>query len=130
MMKFVCVTFVMAIAATTFAKEPLAWPQFRGPGGSGIAGDQKPPVEVGPDKNVKWKISVPGGVSSPIVVGDLLVLTGFDDGKLITMAVRRADGKEAWDVEAPSEKIEKYYKTQGSPAASTCATDGKRIVSY
>src|SRR4051812_14971433 len=101
MMKFVCVTFVMAIAAATFAKEPLVWPQFRGPGGSGIAEEQKPPVEVGPDKNVKWKISVPGGLSSPIVVGDLLVFTGFDDGKLFTMAVHRADGKEAWDVEAP-----------------------------
>ena len=131
MMKFVnCVAFVLASVTTCFASEPLVWPQFRGPGGSGIAEDQKPPVEVGPDKNVKWKISVPGGPSSPIVVGDLLVFTAFDDGKLITMAIHRADGKEAWDVEAPSEKIEKYYKTQGSPAASTCATDGKRIVSY
>jgi outer membrane protein assembly factor BamB len=33
---------------------PLARPQFRGPGGSGIAKGQKPPVEFGPDKNVKW----------------------------------------------------------------------------
>jgi outer membrane protein assembly factor BamB len=131
MMKFVvCVTFVLATAATSFAIEPLVWPQFRGPGGSGVAEEQKPPVEVGPDKNVKWKISVPGGWSSPIVAGDLLVFTGFDDGKLFTMAIHRADGKEAWDVEAPSEKIERYYKLQGSPASSSCATDGERIVSY
>src|SRR5882757_3399754 len=98
----VCVTFVLLTVATSFAGEPLVWPQFRGPGGAGIAEGQKPPVEVGPDKNVKWKISVPGGLSSPIVVGNLLEFTCFDDGKLITMAVHRADGKEAWDVEAPS----------------------------
>src|SRR4051812_37283984 len=126
----VCGTFVLATVATTSASEPLVWPQFRGPGGSGVSEDQKPPVEVGPEKNVKWKISVPGGWSSPIVAGDLLVFTCFDDGKLITMAIHRADGKEVWDVEAPSEMIEKYYKSQGSPASSTCATDGKRIVSY
>ena len=131
MMKFtICLTLVLVYGAPSFGGEPLVWPQFRGPGGSGIAEEQKPPVEVGPDKNVKWKISVPGGLSSPIVVGDLLVFTCFDDGKLLTMAIHRADGKEAWDVEAPSEKIEKYYKAQGSPASSTCATDGKRIVSY
>src|SRR6478736_10027913 len=111
MMKFVnCVAFVLASVTTCFASEPLVWPQFRGPGGSGIAEDQKPPVEVGPDKNVKWKISVPSGLSSPIVVDDKLVLTVFDDGKLSTMAFDRADGKQVWGAEAPSEKIEKYYK--------------------
>ena len=92
MMKFtICLTLVLVYGAPSFGGEPLVWPQFRGPGGSGIAEEQKPPVEVGPDKNVKWKISVPGGTSSPIVVGDLLVFTCFDDGKLITMAINRAD---------------------------------------
>ena len=28
------------------------WPRFRGPDGSGVADNQKPPVEFGPDKNV------------------------------------------------------------------------------
>ena len=41
------------------ADKPLAWPQFRGPGGSGVADDQKPPLEVGPDKNVLWKVATP-----------------------------------------------------------------------
>ena len=112
------------------AAEPLAWPQFRGPGGSGVADDQKPPVEIGPDKNVKWKVAVPSGLSSPIVVGDMLVLTAFDDGKLYTIAYRRADGSEAWRAEAPAKKIEPFHQTEGSPAASTPATDGERIVSY
>src|SRR5437016_2952839 len=62
------------------ADGPLAWPRFRGPDGSGVADGQKPPVEFGPDKNVKWKVPCPGGLSSPVVAGDLLVLTAFDGG--------------------------------------------------
>jgi len=109
---------------------PLVWPQFRGPGGSGVAEGQKPPIAFGPDKNVKWKIQVPSGSSSPIIVGNLLVLTAFDGGKLYTIAYTRADGKEVWRAHAPAETIEPHHITEGSPAASTPATDGKRIISY
>jgi outer membrane protein assembly factor BamB len=125
-----CVTFVFATAGFCFGKEALVWPQFRGPGGSGVAEDQKPPVEIGPDTNVKWKKPVPDGASSPIVVGEKLVITAFENGKLYTIAYNRADGSEAWHVDAKAHEIEPYLKEQGSPAASTCATDGERIVSY
>jgi outer membrane protein assembly factor BamB len=111
-------------------EKPLAWPQFRGPGGSGVAAGQKPPVEFGPDKNVKWKIRAPSGMSSPIIAGDKLVITALEDGKLYTIAYHRANGKEAWRAEAPAKKLEGYHKTESSPACSTSATDGKRIVSY
>src|SRR5437763_2801026 len=84
------------VAVSRGAERPLAWPQFRGPNGSGVADSQKPPVQLGPDKNVKWKVPVPSGVSSPIVAGDNLVITAFEDGKLYTIAYRRTDGKEAW----------------------------------
>jgi outer membrane protein assembly factor BamB len=87
-------------------------------------------VEIGPDKNVKWKVEVPSGLSSPIVVGELLVITALDDGKLYTIAYRRADGSEVWRAHAPAKELEPYHKTEGSPAASSCATDGERIVSY
>jgi outer membrane protein assembly factor BamB len=87
-------------------------------------------VEIGPDKNVKWKVAAPSGLSSPIVVGDMLVMTAFDGGKLYTIAYNRADGSEAWRSEAPCKQLEKFHPTEGSPAASTPATDGERIVSY
>ena len=112
------------------AEKQLAWPQFRGPNGSGVAEGQKPPVELGPEKNVKWKVPAPGGLSSPIAAGDKLVLTAFEDGKLYTIAYNRADGKEAWRAEATAKEIERHHKTEGSPAASTPVTDGERIVSY
>ena len=120
-MKGLMTIVVMGMFATIGLGEDrsLAWPQFRGPGGSGVADDQKPPVEFGPDKNVKWKVSVPSGLSSPIVAGDKLVITAFESGKLYTIAYDRADGKEAWRAEAGAKQIEPYHKTEGSPAAST-----------
>src|SRR5436190_24196758 len=87
-------------AAGLAAKKSLVWPRFRGPDGSGVAEGQKPPVEFGPDKNVKWKVSTPSGLSSPIVAGDKLIITAFDDGKLYTIAYHQADGKQAWKAES------------------------------
>src|SRR5258705_2862606 len=112
------------------AENSLAWPRFRGPNGSGIAVDEKPPVDIGPDKNVKWKVSVPAGLSSPIIVGDKLVLTALDHGELYTIAYKRSDGGEVWRAKAPARQLEAHHETEGSPAASTPATDGERIVSY
>jgi outer membrane protein assembly factor BamB len=110
--------------------EPLEWPQFRGRGGTGVADDEFPPAEIGPETNVKWKVPIPEGLSSPIVTDRLVVITGFEDGKLYTIAYRRSNGKEVWRTEAPAKQIEKFLKGEGSPAASTSATDGEKIVSY
>ncbi|MBN9120960.1 MAG: PQQ-binding-like beta-propeller repeat protein, partial [Planctomycetes bacterium] len=59
------------------------WPQFRGPGGTGVVTDAKVPGEWGTDKNVAWKVAVPGVAwSCPIVVGDkVIVTTAFASGQ-------------------------------------------------
>jgi outer membrane protein assembly factor BamB len=52
------------------------WPQWRGPGGLGIAAGSDYAEEWSLDKNIAWKVPVPGrGLSSPIVWGDRLFLT-------------------------------------------------------
>jgi outer membrane protein assembly factor BamB len=52
------------------------WPQFRGPNGSATATDKELPAEWNVQKNVAWKIEVPGyGWSSPIVWGDKVFVT-------------------------------------------------------
>lgn len=112
------------------AEASLAWPRFRGPNGAGVAAEAKPPVEIGPDINVKWKVAVPSGLSSPIVANDKIVLTALEDGLLFTIAYHRDNGKELWRVKAPTSQLEAVHETEGSPAASTPATDGKHIVSY
>jgi outer membrane protein assembly factor BamB len=124
---------VSCLALALASSQPLRaadWPQFRGPAGAGVADDQKPPVKFGPKENLAWKVPVPPGASSPIIVGDKIVLTAYEDGKLYTICYARTDGKELWRADAKAKKIEPFHPTEGSPAASTPASDGKTIVAY
>jgi outer membrane protein assembly factor BamB len=128
-----CLTLVMLTllpAAIWGADNRPSWPQFRGPAGSGIADGQNPPIEMGPEKNVKWKAPVPSGLSSPIITGELVVITAFENEKLYTIAYDRTSGKEVWRADAQAKQLEVYNQTHGSPTASTPATEGERIVSY
>ncbi len=52
------------------------WPQFRGPAGSGLTNEKQLPAEWSTDKNLQWKVKIPGrGWSSPIVWGDKVFVT-------------------------------------------------------
>lgn len=117
-------------AAPAVRAAEAAWPQFRGPNGSGVAEGQKPVTEFGPEKNVLWQVAVPAGASSPVIAGDRIFLTGYEGKKLLTFCVSRKDGKEVWRVEAPAKEIERFHEVEGSPAASSVATDGERVVVY
>ena len=104
------------------------WPQFRGPGGLGIgAADAHPPVSFGPGTNVAWQVAMPSGNSSPIVWGRRIFLTGFADGKLLTLALDRDSGRELWRREVAPEKVEEVHQSYGSPASATPVTDGERV---
>ncbi len=47
------------------------WAQFRGPNGSGLAAEKTLPTEWGADKNLAWKVKLPGVAwSQPVVWGD------------------------------------------------------------
>ena len=112
--------------------EPSApnWPQFRGVNAAGVAADAKPPAKISPTQNVLWSIKVPWSPSSPTVWGDKIFLTTFEDGQLETRCHDRTDGKLLWAQKIKPEKIEIFHGTDGSPAASTPATDGTHVVSY
>src|SRR6185503_16809135 len=59
--------------------EPRQWPQFRGPGSRGVAVGEGFPMEWDTNRNVRWKVEVPGhGWSAPIVWGDRIYLTGVE----------------------------------------------------
>jgi outer membrane protein assembly factor BamB len=106
------------------------WPQFRGPGGSGRAATaEKLPAEIGPETNVVWKIALPPGHSSPVVVGKQVYLTAVRGEQLLTMALDRLTGKVLWEVEAPHDKLEAIHRI-GSYAQPTPAADGQRVVSF
>jgi outer membrane protein assembly factor BamB len=107
-----------------------SWPQFRGPGGLATPDVERAvPDEIGPKQNVLWKVPVPPGHSSPVVVGDRIYLSAVRDGKLLTLAMDRATGKQLWQAEAPYRKLEKIHAI-GSHAQATPVADGKRVISF
>ncbi len=107
----------------------LSWPQFRGPGGLGVASSANPPIHFGPQSNVVWKSALPSGHSSPCMAGDRIFLTAFDSGRLETLCLDRLNGRVLWRQPAPAEKIEPTHRIS-NPAASTPATDGERVFVY
>lgn len=102
------------------------WDRFRGPNGSGVNESQGLPVEFGIDKNMRWRVALPPGHSSPILVGDRIFLTAFDGDKLLTISLDRASGKILWKREAPHERKE-AIDNRNSPASPSPASDGKNI---
>ncbi len=109
---------------------PSNWPQFRGPNSSGVAEAAKPPVKIDPTNGALWKIEVPWSPSSPCVWENWIFLTTFAEGQLQTRCYDRSHGQAVWNNGVTADKIETFHRTEGSPAASTPATDGRRIVSY
>lgn len=118
-----------AFAGLTLSAAVPNWPQFRGPNCSGVADAEKPPVECGPDTNFLWKTEVPSGLSSPCVWSERIFLTGAEDGKLLTFAVNRGDGKMLWRQAVAVDKPRELHK-KNHPAAATPATDGRSVSVY
>ena len=59
-----------------------SWPQFRGPGSTGVVDDPKLPDKWSATENVAWKTAVPGeGWSSPIVWGNRVFVTSVVSGQ-------------------------------------------------
>jgi outer membrane protein assembly factor BamB len=106
------------------------WPQFRGSNSAGLGGG-KPPVHFGPGQNVLWKTAVGSGLSSPIVWGERVFLTEFDQTsqKLAALCIDRRTGKILWRRVVAAEEIEKVHELS-SPAGATPATDGERVYVY
>jgi outer membrane protein assembly factor BamB len=66
----------LASASPARAGGPGEWPQFRGPGGAGIADDSTLPEQWSTADNVAWAVDLPGrGWSSPIVWRDRVFVT-------------------------------------------------------
>src|SRR4051812_9302159 len=123
------VTLAVLCSTITFCAEPT-WPQFRGPNATGVAADSKPPEKFGPTENVLWQIDLPPSPSSPCIWGDHIFVTTYDQGKFQVRDYRRSDGDNRWARGFTVPALEEFHATEGSPAASTPATDGRRVVTY
>jgi outer membrane protein assembly factor BamB len=110
------------------------WPQFRGPNAAGKAVGAKPlPADISPDSHVLWQTPLPGGHSSPVIIGDRLYLTGIRDGatkELLTLCLDKQTGEILWEQEAPYAELEQVNVAVGSHAQSTCVANDQCVVSF
>ena len=75
-----------------------SWPRFRGPDGTGVAGDQSVPVKFD-ETTLAWSVDLAGpGTSSPVVWGDALFLTGEDRkrGEVTLQCLDAKTGAKRW----------------------------------
>jgi outer membrane protein assembly factor BamB len=74
---------IAVVAANQATKSNEYWPQWRGPLANGVAPTGDPPIEWASDKNIKWKVEIPGrGSATPVVWGDtIFVLTAVPTDK-------------------------------------------------
>lgn len=125
------------------------WPRFRGPNGTGISPDQEPlPSTFSEEKNLQWKVSLPGaGVSCPIVVGDRVFVTcysgyGLDrrnpgnirDLKRHIVCLNRETGETIWQKTIDAVQPEDAFSGAGVPehgyASHTPVSDGTAVYAF
>jgi outer membrane protein assembly factor BamB len=118
---------VMAFSLSTQAD----WLQFRGPGGTGIAPDDRLPARLDSSRDLAWAASLPGrGLSSPIVVGDRVFLTcssGPRQERLHVICFRAADGGRLWERQFWATGRTMCHEVT-SVAAPTPVSDGQVIL--
>lgn len=103
------------------------WPNFRGHNSSGVSDTTGLPTEFGPSKNVVWRTALPAGHSSPVVIGDRIWLTGFDNENLYVVSLNRSDGRILWRREVPRPRRQELHKSN-SPASPSVVVDSRNNV--
>jgi outer membrane protein assembly factor BamB len=79
-----CSVVMLSIVSAGARVAAENWPQWRGPGGQGVSKESKLPTTWAPDKNIAWKVELPGsGHSSPIVWNDRIFITAVIEGEVV-----------------------------------------------
>lgn len=150
--------FQLAVTPVLEAQDEsqVAWGNWRGPVGTGAAGPNANPVTSwSATENIKWKSFVPGlGHSSPIVVGDLVIVTsaiptgdplpprfsgrpGAHDNlpvesayNFVALAYDRGTGKIAWQKTLATKVPHEGAHKSASLASASPVSDGQHIVAF
>jgi outer membrane protein assembly factor BamB len=106
------------------------WAQWRGPNHNNVAeAGQSVPTAWSATRNVAWKVDVPGrGHSSPIVIGDLIVLTSADEQgqQQGVFGFDRQTGKQRWGTPISKGGFPKLHN-KNTHASPTACSDGRQI---
>lgn len=105
------------------------WPQWRGPDFNGVSHEKNVPVEWSKDKNVAWRVELPGSAgATPVAWDDQIFLTSVDGEELLLICIG-TDGKEQWRRVVGFGNQEARGDEGNSASPSPC-TDGKHVWSF
>jgi len=116
---------LMAMLATDSAGQN--WPRFRGPNGTGVAGEINIPSTWG-EADVAWKTELPGeGHSSPVIWGErVFLLSANPDGETRhAIGLDASGGDIVWTRSFPAATHSIHARS--SYASSTPAVDDQRV---
>ncbi|RMF43965.1 MAG: serine/threonine protein kinase [Planctomycetota bacterium] len=110
------------------------WPEFLGPKGTAHSADEVP-TRWSETENLKWKVDLPGrGSSSPIVVGDRVIVTCWlgDDAPTSRQVAcfNKNTGERLWSVDFPIDYTEDPYRgyiMEHGYASNTPVSDGESV---
>lgn len=114
------------------------WLQFRGNDGTGAADGLSPPTRWSKDEdgravNMAWQADLPGrGVSSPIVIGEKVVVTassGFRQDRLHVLSFDARSGALDWERQFWATGRTLCHPTM-AVAAPSPASDGRQIYAF
>lgn len=122
--------YVISLLGLASPLDAADWSQWRGPTGKNVAvKDDRLPTQWSASENVIWKTEVPGrGHSSPILIGDLVVLTSADEAgqRQGVFAFDRKTGKQLWGTVVSQGGFLKAHQ-KNTHASATACSDGKQI---
>lgn len=129
-MKYKLTLWMVAVAATSLFGGG-DWLQFRGNNTDGQSDDMALPTSWSADgENVAWKVKLEGrGLSTPIVIGDKVVVTsssGFHQDRLHVACFDAATGEQLWERQTWATGRTMCHPKMAN-ATPTPASDGERI---
>ncbi|QEG25238.1 outer membrane protein assembly factor BamB family protein [Mariniblastus fucicola] len=124
-------TFVLWISNSASAQD---WPGFLGENGAARSAD-KVPTTWNENENLLWKLELPGsGSSSPVVVGDRVFVTCFNESKKsfsrFVVCADKKTGQQLWSKEVPVDYLEDSYRgyiQEHGYASNTPVSDGEML---
>ena len=118
----------LALAVIALLAPPLAaqnWPHWRGPARTGVSAESGLPASWGTDRNVAWKLELPGvSGATPIVWGERIFLNVADGGSLFLWSIDAADGTVLWRQPLDDRNEAKRKGNMSSPSP---VTDGATV---
>lgn len=118
----ICV--VMTIASFAMAQD---WPQWRGPNRDDTVAGFKAPQTWPQELNLKWKVSVGSGDSTPALVADKLYVSTRQGDDEVTLCLDARSGKEVWNDKYAAQAVTGAAAKHPGPRSSPAVADGKVV---